>query len=138
MTESEVSKSRRVMSGSKAPRVGRLFVLELSGGRVFSLNADGSDQKIIVTECRHPDGIVVDVEAGHIYWTDMGVPNLNDGSIERADLDGQNRRMIVSEGAHSLQNSSISIRRTANRIGRIGKECESCARISMVQRLKPS
>jgi hypothetical protein len=45
---------------------------------------DGSDQKVIVTECRHPDGIVVDVEAGHIYWTDMGVPNLNDGSIERA------------------------------------------------------
>ena len=53
-------------SGSKAPRVGRLFVLDLSGDRVFSLNADGSDQKIIVTECRHPDGIVVDVEAGHI------------------------------------------------------------------------
>jgi len=98
MTESEVSKPRRVTSGSKAPRVGRLFVLDLSGGRVFSLNADGSDQKIIVTECRHPDGIVVDVEAGHIYWTDMGVPNLNDGSIERANLDGQNRRMIVPEG----------------------------------------
>ncbi|MFL6348904.1 MAG: hypothetical protein ACJ72F_06030 [Nitrososphaeraceae archaeon] len=36
-----------------------------------------SDLKGIVTECRHPDGIVVDVEAGHIYWTDMGVPNLN-------------------------------------------------------------
>lgn len=32
-----------------------------------------SDLKGIVTECRHPDGIVVDVEAGHIYWTDMGV-----------------------------------------------------------------
>jgi hypothetical protein len=28
----------------------------------------------------------------------MGVPNLNDGSIERADLDGRNRRMIVPEG----------------------------------------
>src|SRR5215216_2075981 len=28
----------------------------------------------------------------------MGVPNLNDGSIERANLDGQNRRMIVPEG----------------------------------------
>jgi hypothetical protein len=78
--------------------VGRLFVLDLSGGRVFSLNADGSDPEVIVTECRHPDGIVVDVDAGHIYWTEMGVPNLNDGSIERADLDGQNRRMIVPEG----------------------------------------
>jgi sugar lactone lactonase YvrE len=62
------------------------------------VNPDGSDLKVIVTECRHPDGIVVDVESGHIYWTDMGVPNLNDGSIERADLDGQNRRMIIPEG----------------------------------------
>jgi hypothetical protein len=97
MTESEVFKPKSVTSGSKAA-VGRLFVLDLSGGRVFSLNADGSDQKVIVTECRHPDGIVVDVEAGHIYWTDMGVPNLNDGSIERADLDGRNRKMIVPKG----------------------------------------
>ena len=77
----------------------RLFVLDLSGGRILSLNADGSDMKTIITECRHPDGIVVDVEAGHIYWTDMGVPNLNDGSIERADIDGRNRKIIIPEGS---------------------------------------
>ena len=29
----------------------------------------------------------------------MGVPNLNDGSIERSDLDGRNRTMIVPEGS---------------------------------------
>jgi hypothetical protein len=98
MTESEVSKPKPVTSDSSKATVDRLFVLDLSGGHVFSLNADGSDQKVIVTECRHPDGIVVDVEAGHIYWTDMGVPNLNDGSIERADLDGRNRRIIIPEG----------------------------------------
>jgi hypothetical protein len=98
MTESEVSKPEPLASSTKAT-VGRLFILDLSGGRVFSLNTDGSDQKVIVTGCRHPDGIVVDVEAGHIYWTNMGVPNLNDGSIERAHLDGQNRKTIVSEGA---------------------------------------
>ena len=32
-------------------------------------------------------------QAGHIYWTNMGSsPTANDGSIERADLDGKNRR----------------------------------------------
>jgi hypothetical protein len=77
---------------------GRLFVLDLSGGRIFTLNPDGSDPKTIVTGCRHPDGIVVDAEAGHIYWTNMGVPNRNDGSIERADLDGRNRKTIIPEG----------------------------------------
>jgi hypothetical protein len=62
------------------------------------MNTDGSDRRTIVTVCRHPDGIVVDVEAGHTYWTNMGVPNLNDGSIERADLDGGNRKVIVPKG----------------------------------------
>jgi hypothetical protein len=78
--------------------VGRLFFLEASGGRVLSVNPDGSDRKVIVAGCRIPDGIVVDVEAGHIYWTNMGVPNQNDGLIERADLDGRNRKTIIREG----------------------------------------
>jgi hypothetical protein len=43
--------------------------------------------------------IAVDVEAGHLYWSDMGVANRNDGKIERADLGGGNRRTIVPEGA---------------------------------------
>jgi len=79
--------------------IARLFFLEASGGRIHSANADGSDRKVIVTGCRIPDGVVVNVDAGHIYWTNMGVPNRNDGSIERADLDGQNRVTIVNEGA---------------------------------------
>ena len=79
--------------------VGRLFVLELSGGRIHSMNPDGSDRKVIVTDCHLPDGIVVDAEAGHIYWTNMGSsPSANDGSIERADIDGKNRRVIVPRG----------------------------------------
>src|ERR1700727_389240 len=75
-----------------------LFVLELNAGRIHSMNRDGSDRKIIVTDCHLPDGIVVDVEAGHIYWTNMGIPSLNDGSVERADIDGKNRKVIVPKG----------------------------------------
>ena len=78
---------------------GRLFVLDLSGGRVYSMNPDGSDSRTLVTGCRLPDGIAVDLEKGHLYWTDMGVPNLNDGKIERADLDGRHRKTIIPEGA---------------------------------------
>jgi DNA-binding beta-propeller fold protein YncE len=78
--------------------VGRLFLLDLSDDRVVSLNPDGSDRKVIVTKCRYPDGIAVDVVAGHIYWTNMGNPTANDGSIERADFDGQHRKTIVPEG----------------------------------------
>ena len=51
----------------------KLFVLEASGdGRLFSINPDGSDKTVLVTGCPVPDGVAVDVEAGHIYWTNMG------------------------------------------------------------------
>jgi hypothetical protein len=76
----------------------RLFVLDLGGGRVLSMDPDGSHRTVLATDCPHPDGIVVDVDAGHVYWTNMGIPGLNDGSIERADIDGENRRFIVSPG----------------------------------------
>jgi hypothetical protein len=77
----------------------RLFFLSASSGEVFSANPDGSDLKVIVSEGRRiPDGIVVDVEAGHLYWTNMGNPSANDGSIERANLDGSNVTHIVPPG----------------------------------------
>src|SRR5262245_24780790 len=88
----------RAKASSGMIRVGRLFLLELSGNRIHSMNSDGSDRKTIVTNCNLPDGIVVDAEAGNIYWTNMGIPNLDDGTIECADLDGGNRRIIVPQG----------------------------------------
>src|SRR5215472_3573773 len=93
-----VSPATRPKGLSGATGRGRLFLLELSGGRIHSMNPDGSDHKVIVTNCRLPDGIVVDAEAGHIYWTNMGIPSQNDGSIERADVDGGNRKVIVPQG----------------------------------------
>src|SRR5437773_8587862 len=97
MNATENLKATRTTSGKAA--TGRLFYLEASGGRIHSVNADGPDRKVIVSGARVPDGVVVDVEAEHIYWTNMGVPSKNDGSIERVDLDGKNRVTIVNEGA---------------------------------------
>jgi sugar lactone lactonase YvrE len=94
--ETEISKLKRTSANETH---GRLFFLEARVGRILSVNADGSDRKVILSGCRIPDGVVVHLEAGHIYWTNMGVPNRNDGSIERADLDGRNRKTIVPEGS---------------------------------------
>jgi DNA-binding beta-propeller fold protein YncE len=97
MTEARTIETRS-SSRSEAP-IGRLFVLEVNAGLIHTMNTDGSDKKTIVTGCRLPDGIAVDVAAGHIYWTNMGSsPAVNDGSIERADIDGNNRKVIVPPG----------------------------------------
>jgi len=80
-------------------RAGRLFFLDIAAGHVMSANADGSDLQTLVTEGRKlPDGLAVDARAGHLYWTNMGNPKVNDGSILRADLDGRNLRTIVPPG----------------------------------------
>jgi len=94
MTASQTTTSKR----AAATAVGRLFVLNLGGGQVLSMNPDGTGKTVLAAGAPFPDGIVVDVEAGHIYWTNMGVPSQNDGYIERADLDGGNRKTIVPPG----------------------------------------
>ena len=66
------------------------------GGKIVSVNPDGTDRQIVLGGMNKlPDGIQVDVEGGHIYWTNMGWPDLNDGSIQRVDLDGRNIATIV-------------------------------------------
>ncbi|HET6324389.1 MAG TPA: hypothetical protein VFG04_06790 [Planctomycetaceae bacterium] len=92
------TKKSKSAGPSSTNTVARLFLLDASGHRVLSLNPDGSDEKVLVTNCRIPDGIVVDTAAGHIYWTDMGVPSRNDGTIERTDIEGKNRTTIVPPG----------------------------------------
>src|SRR6201996_4945572 len=93
-----VSKPKGAQSAPKATS-GRLFFLDIAAGRILSVNPDGSDLKTILTEGRRlPDGIVIDVDAGHIYWTNMGDLKANDGSIERSDLDGRNITTIVPSG----------------------------------------
>jgi DNA-binding beta-propeller fold protein YncE len=84
---------------SKSTTSGRLFFLDLGAGRILSANPDGSNLKTILNEGkRFPDGLVVDAAAGHLYWTNMGNPKKNDGTIFRSDLDGKNIVTIVPPG----------------------------------------
>ena len=132
MSEAVVKSSRSAVANGVIPR---LFVLELNAGCIHAMNTDGSDRKTVVTHCHLPDGIVVDVEAGHIYWTNMGVPNLNDGSIERADLDGKESQDRSSRrGTPTPPSRSFSIRRAASSTGATARACASCAAISTARK----
>jgi hypothetical protein len=58
----------------------RLFAIELNAGRTHSMNTDGSDGRIIVSDCHLPDGIVIDAEADQ--WIDQ--PQLNEPPLALA------------------------------------------------------
>jgi DNA-binding beta-propeller fold protein YncE len=83
---------------ARAPAT-RLFFLDIRGGRVVSTAPDGSEVRVLVSgRSGTPDGVVVDTERGHVYWTIMGRPREDDGRIERVDLDGRNLTTIVPAG----------------------------------------
>jgi hypothetical protein len=86
-------------SAASHSTAGRIFFLDIKGGRVVSANPDGSDVKVLLTERRSgPDGIAIDPDAGHIFWTNMGKVKLDDGSIERSDIDGTGLTTVIPAG----------------------------------------
>jgi hypothetical protein len=92
-------RSKALQHGASAAEKLRLYFLDHGGNRVLSAMSDGSDLTVLVdTHCVAPDGIAVDAEHGHLYWTNMGVPSRNDGFIMRCDLDGSNITTVVPPG----------------------------------------
>lgn len=87
---------------------GRLYFLDLDfgsfpamKGRLLTSGTDGSDLEVLVAGLdKLPDGIIVDAEQGHIYWTNIGHTPATpwDGSIQRCDLSGNTITTIVPEG----------------------------------------
>jgi hypothetical protein len=74
----------------------RIFFLDLRGHRLVSANPDGSDLKVVVEGLKDgPDGVAIDVPSKHIFWTNMGRVSVDDGSVQRADLDGSNLTTVV-------------------------------------------
>lgn len=78
---------------------GRIFFLDLRGQRLVSANPDGSDLKVLAEGLKQgPDGVAVDAASRHIFWSNMGKVKLDDGSVERINLDGAGLTTIVPIG----------------------------------------
>lgn len=95
----------------------QLIFLDQAGQRILRCASDGSGLQVLVPGCpHHPDGIAIDAEAGHLYWTNMGADfKRADGSIERVALDGSGRTTIVAPGA-TFTPKQILVDRPAGRL----------------------
>ena len=75
-----------------------LFYLDV-GGKVMSTDvAKPSAHTLVASAGQGPDGIAVDPVAGYIYWTTMGVPADDDGTVMRAKLDGSQVTTLIKKG----------------------------------------
>ena len=85
---------------------GRIIVLSLGReSRILSVAADGSDLQVLVDGLESkPDGVTIDPVERHLYVSFMGIVRDGedfweaDGHIERASLDGTDRRIVVPAG----------------------------------------
>lgn len=68
-------------------------------GRVLVGSPDGRPLKPLIVDQMTPDGIDISIAAGKIFWTSMGIPNKNDGSVYSANLDGSDVTAIVPKGS---------------------------------------
>jgi hypothetical protein len=94
-----------------ATKQATLYVLQARPPAIIALWPDGSHEVVLANLTRTPDGIKVDAESEVVYWTNMGtgihlidgdpasgaVPP-NDGTIERANLDGSAHEVLVASG----------------------------------------
>jgi len=67
-------------------------------GRILTGGPDGRPLKTLVNHQHLPDGIQLSIPLGKMYWTNMGVPDKNDGAIYSAKLDGSDIKEIVPKG----------------------------------------
>jgi sugar lactone lactonase YvrE len=96
---SESSSAANGGAGGTLQTRSRLLFLDIGGGRVLASEIGGHKVSVLVDNAdQNPDGIAVDEASGHVYWSNMGVAAADDGSIQRANLDGTNVSFVLQPG----------------------------------------
>lgn len=68
-------------------------------GRLQVLDVNNASQPKTLLEHAHmPDGIAIDKTNRRMYWTQMGTPGKNDGSVYSANLNGTDVKVVLEPG----------------------------------------
>jgi len=67
-------------------------------GKIVAQSASGTETKTLVSDLTMPDGLDISIKDNRIYWTNMGIPSENDGSVQSCKLDGSDVTNIVKKG----------------------------------------
>jgi hypothetical protein len=88
------------------PKAGEVYALLVHPAAILAFDPGSGTIRTVATPGGSPDGIQVDPTADAIYWTNMGAFPAkgegflaDDGTIERCDLDGSHRSVLVGGGA---------------------------------------
>lgn len=69
-----------------------------TAGRILEIFPDGKPAQAIVENLLIPDGIEYCASDKRLYWTLMGIPSANDGSIMSCNPDGSDVKTVLEKG----------------------------------------
>jgi len=70
----------------------------LHSGKILVASSTGDNVRTLVTGQMLPDGLDISLKNNRLYWTNMGIPNKNDGYLQSCKLDGSDIRMLIQPG----------------------------------------
>jgi hypothetical protein len=70
----------------------------LHAGRLIVASADGTSSRTLLSGLEMPDGVDISLFRGRIFWTLMGTPSDNNGSVQSANLDGSDIKEVIQKG----------------------------------------
>lgn len=100
-------------TGLGQPLAGKVPAEIISRGRLLEVSLDGKIQRVLSEGLPLPDGI--EAHEGKLYYTNMGMPSLNNGSVCSLSLDGTNTTTIVPPGK-IFTPKQLSIEHTTNKL----------------------
>lgn len=71
----------------------------INAGRIVVGSPDGRELRTLVSDQHLPDGLDISLKTGRIYWTCMGIPASNDGTVQSCKLDGSDIKTVIPSGA---------------------------------------
>ena len=89
---------RRDGTGGATAGTPTIFYLDVGGAVMTAAAENPMPATLVASAGQGPDGIAVDLAAGHIFWTGMGNPSADDGFVRRSNLDGSNVVTLVPAG----------------------------------------
>lgn len=86
--------------GLAEPLAGKSIQDIQHSGQLLALNASEPGARVtqLVGDLNAPDGIDVAKSTNRIYWTNMGNPKNNDGSIQSCSMDGSDVQYVLHPG----------------------------------------
>ncbi|KAJ5140293.1 hypothetical protein N7448_003701 [Penicillium atrosanguineum] len=77
-------------------------------GRILVTSGDGQNARPLITGLEAPDGIDISISDDRIFWTNMGIPSQNNGSVQSARIDGSEIQTVIAKGSvHTPKQISI-------------------------------